>query len=255
MKTECAMMLSSGTKGTSKATILATRKDIADMSEAKLLQNVSNYASGRLSSVSKTFLRTNQSTSVQKMNLNHPLRPCTAVLVGLTASDFGWEMQKFINTCQNTLGAQNEAILRIKLTTEFGTTGVNRSFCAFVLSSPFTLGRVSKAACQNSFLAPRPASTATSTGTSTLGMSVGGNVDCDIGGPNYSCSGMAAMIEYMPSKFGNFQFMACNDDDIVTLNGQRVTASTGPLPLRDRDVCSVGARVFVFIENIIASNH
>ena len=256
LKTECAMMLSSGTKGTSKATILATRKDIADMSETKLLQNVSNYASGRLLSVSKTFLQTNQSTSVQKKNLNHPLRSCTAVLIGLTASDFGWEMQKFINTCQNTLGAQNEAILRVKLTTEFGSTGVNRSFCAFVLSSSFTLGRVSKAACQNSFLIPpRPASLATSTSTSTLGMSVGGNVDCDIGGPTHSCSELAAMIEYLPSKYGNFQFMACNDDDIVTLNGQQVTAGTGPLPLRDRDVCSVGARVFVFIENIIASNH
>ncbi|KAL7534723.1 hypothetical protein ACHAXR_007024, partial [Thalassiosira sp. AJA248-18] len=51
LKTECAMMLSSGTKGTSRATILGTRKDIADKSEKLLLHSISGSISGPLSSV------------------------------------------------------------------------------------------------------------------------------------------------------------------------------------------------------------
>ena len=85
--------------------------------------------------------------------------------------------------------------------------------------------------------------------SSTLGLPVG-DLDCNVGGPENYCSEMAAMVQYLQSRCGNFQFVAFNDNDIVTLNGQRMSTTAGPLPLRDRDVCSVGARVFVFIEEI-----
>jgi len=245
LKTECAMMLSSGTKGTSKALILATRKDIAKMDEKELLSNVSNYTSVKHHSIPKTFLPTGESTSLRP--------PLKALLIGLNSIDFGWEVQKFIKTCQESLSlTQSEVGLTIKLTTEYGKDGPNKSFCACMLSSSFTLGRATGGQ-KNKYLPPSDALSNTSapgvSSTSTLGMSIDG-VDCDIGGPEGSCSEMAAKIEYLPSKHGIFQLMACNDDDIVTLNGQRITASTGPHPLCDKDVCSVGARVFVFIEQI-----
>ena len=246
LKTECAMMLSSGTKGTSKALILATRKDIAKMDEKELLANVQGYTSVKHHSIPKTFLPTGESTSLRP--------PLKALLIGLNSSDFGWEVQKFIKTCQESLTlTQSEVGLTIKLTTEYGKEGPNKSFCACMLSSSFTLGRATGGQ-KNKFLASSSdalnnAAAPGVSSTSTLGMSIG-NVDCDVGGPEGSCSELAVKIEYLPSKHGNFQFMACNDDDIVTLNGQRITASTGPHPLCDRDVCSVGARVFVFIEQV-----
>lgn len=229
-------MLSSGTKGTSKATILATRKDIADMSEKTLLHNVFNHTSGPLSSVSKSFLQSSQTPDKKP----YMVPGSNVMLIGLQASDFGWEMKKFIDTCQDT-SAQNGVALTLKLSNEFGAAGANRSFCTFLLSPSCTMGRASKGS-QNKFLASDHVNSA-------LGMPVG-NLDCNIGGPEYSCSNMAAKIQFLPSKFGNFQFMACNDDDIITLNGKRISASMGPHPLRNGDVCSVGARVFVYIEKI-----
>lgn len=243
LKTECAMMLSSGTKGTSKASILATRKDIADMNEKLLLQNVSGFISGSVTSVSKVFLDTIQDFDMKYQQLPEctpmPMRPC---LVGLQSSNFGWDINKFMILCHDD-SRTNAAHLSVKINSEFGIAGANGSFFAFVLSSCFTLGRASHTSCDallsnNNYRID-----------STLGMPVR-NLDCDVGGPDLSCSEMAAKIQYMPTKSGNFQFIATNDDDIITLNGQRINATKGPHPLRDRDICSVGARVFVFIEKI-----
>ncbi|KAL3769381.1 hypothetical protein ACHAW5_010500 [Stephanodiscus triporus] len=250
LKTQCATMLSSGTKGTSKATILATRKDIADMSEKQLLQNVSGYISGNVLSVPKAFLQTSQrrdmslkqlATRVSSTKSAEPMRPHhIAMLIGLQASDFGWEMKKFIDTCHG-VGVHSSEALPIIINSQFGADGANRSFFAFVLSSSFTLGRACKHS-RNKFLPSADIN-------STFGMPVG-DLDCDVGGPDNSCSEMAAKIQYLPSKCGNFQLKVMNDDDIITLNGRRISTTTGPLPLRDRDVCSVGARVFVFVEEI-----
>jgi len=75
-----------------------------------------------------------------------------------------------------------------------------------------------------------------------------GDVDCNINGPKNSCSTKAAKIIYMPSKESKFRISACNDEDIVTINGKRIVSRMGCFPLKNRDVCSVGARVFVFID-------
>lgn len=236
LKTECAMMLSSGTKGTSKATILATRKDIADMSEKALLQNVSHSISSHLSSVSTTFLGTSRPRG------NHEQCASSAkfvppLLIGLQASDVAWAVDNFFETCNaNARDAASYSLL----CNEYGPTGINQSFCTFVHSQSCTIGRASKG-LQNVFLPSEQS-------ISTLGMPVS-RIDCNVGGPDYSCSEAAAKILYRPTKHSNFQFVACNDDDIVTLNGQRISAN-GPLPVRDMDVCSVGARVFVFVEKI-----
>eukprot|EP00584_Thalassiosira_punctigera_P018912 CAMPEP_0172570628 /NCGR_PEP_ID=MMETSP1067-20121228/128271_1 /TAXON_ID=265564 ORGANISM="Thalassiosira punctigera, Strain Tpunct2005C2" /NCGR_SAMPLE_ID=MMETSP1067 /ASSEMBLY_ACC=CAM_ASM_000444 /LENGTH=689 /DNA_ID=CAMNT_0013362759 /DNA_START=57 /DNA_END=2126 /DNA_ORIENTATION=- len=241
LKTECAMMLSSGTKGTSKATILATRKDIAGMNEKQLLRNVSNYLSGNLSMVSKSVLLSGQPPDISRQfpaSVSSEFVP--PMLLGLSASDAAWEIEKFIQACRDA-GARNALATHSKLNDEFGAAGANTSFRTFLLSTSCTLGRASKVS-RNMFLPSGHVN-------GTLGMPVG-NIECNVGGPDYSCSEMAARIRFLPSRYSNFQFMAFNNDDIVTLNGQRMSAKRGPLPLRDRDVCSVGARVFVFIEKI-----
>jgi len=45
----------------------------------------------------------------------------------------------------------------------------------------------------------------------------------------------------------SFEFAACNDDDIVTLNGEQVKFSMGSFPLESESICGVGSRVFMFI--------
>jgi hypothetical protein len=267
MKSQIATMLSSGTKGTSKASILSTRKDLADMNEKQLLQNVSSYmtsASGSnnvnvsRTSISKAYLQTslcpppptthsdnttlNQSMSqdTTTTSTNGPYR--NAMIIGLKASDFNWQMKTFIESC-GVGGSMSLSVTIANLHSQFGNNGVNGTFYALIRSSTFTLGRASNDDCtMNKYL---PSSCSIS-----LGMPVG-NLDCNIGGPENSCSTMAAKILYVPSSvYGNYQFIACNNDDVITLNGQRVCMATGPLPLRDKDVCSIGARVFVFIEEI-----
>lgn len=159
------------------------------------------------------------------------------MLIGLTASDFSWEVEKFVSLCTDA-GASYASVNTSTLSREFGEGGENQSFRTILLSSSCTLGRASKES-QKIY---------NSVGiNNTLGMSVG-NLACNIGGPEYSCSEVAAKVEYLPTTFGKFQFMACNDDDIITLNGRRIIASMGPFPLRNRDICSVGARVFIFIQ-------
>jgi hypothetical protein len=246
LKMECAMMLSSGTKGTSKASVLATRKDIADKSEKSLLQIVLGYTTSEsLLSTSRVFLDTVQSRGMKyhqlpaSCNSNTVAVPMQPYLIGLRASDFGWDMDNFLNLCQDVT-VENATILSSKFSSEFDI--VNTSFFAFVFSSPFTLGRASKESTDALILnAPQMGN--------TLGMPVG-NVDCNVGGVDFSCSEMAAKIVCVPSIYSNFQFIACNDSDIITLNGRRIYANMGPLPLRDRDICSVGARVFIFVEKV-----
>ena len=127
-----------------------------------------------------------------------------------------------------------------RLSKEFGRAGLNASFRSLVLSTPCTIGKASE----------QLQSTYKTVGIKhTVGMSVE-NIGCDIGGPDNSCSEAAARIELLPTCHGSFQLLACNDKDIVTLNGERIQASSGAFPLKNHDVVSVGARVFVFLQTI-----
>ena len=226
----------------SQATILATRKDIAETSDEKLLGNIP----GRISAGSKPFLQSISAfrkcfqslpacVSLTKFAPSILPQNCS-VLIGLNGQDFSWEVEKFILRCQEA-GAAYASTNTSKLTSEYGEGGMNESFRTIILSSSCVLGRAPK----------EWEAVFSSVGiNNTVGMSVG-NLECNVGGPEHSCSKMAAKVEYLPTTFGKYQFMACNDDDIVTLNGRRIIASMGPFPLRNRDICSVGPRVFVFI--------
>lgn len=165
-----------------------------------------------------------------------PLPHKSAMLIGLAGSKFSWDVKKFSTLSFDAVAAY-AAANSSTLLTEFGEGGNNERFRAVMLSQSCTFGRASKESkkIHSSILM-----------SDTLGMSVA-DLDCDVGGPEHSCSEMAARIERLPTKFGKFQIVACNDDDIVTLNGRRIIASMGPFPIRNRDICSIGARVFVFI--------
>lgn len=164
-------------------------------------------------------------------------RKC-ALLIGLTASDFSWTVEEFMLASQQA-GASNASTSAVDLMQEFGKVGTNQSFRSMVLSSPCILGQAS-AESQRVYSSIRI--------RNTMGMTVD-RVDCNIAGPERSCSEMAAKIEHLPTQYTNFQFTACNEDDIVTLNGMRIFGSMGAFPLKNGDICGVGARVFVFIEH------
>jgi len=240
LKTECAMMLSSGTKGTSKANILGTRKEIADSSGKNLLSNISSRANNGsrlpLQCMSNEFSKTLPTCIPLNKFVPSSLPHKSAMLIGLAGSKFSWDANKFSTLSFDAVAAY-AAANSSTLLTEFGHGGNNERFRAVMLSQSCTFGRASKESKKiySSILI-----------TDTLGMSVA-DLDCDVGGPEHSCSEMAARIEHLPTKFGKFQIVACNDDDIVTLNGRRIIASMGPFPIRNRDICSIGARVFVFI--------
>jgi hypothetical protein len=158
-----------------------------------------------------------------------------ALLIGLSAAKFSWDPEKFISTCQSS-GEPSAIECKGRLFKEYGRVGMNTSFRSLLLSCPCIIGQATKES-QQIYSAVRI--------NETQGMTVG-SVGCNVAGPDHSCSPAAARIELCPTQ-DRFQFLACNDEDIVTLNGQRIQSSMGPFPLQNNDICSVGPRVFAFV--------
>ena len=169
-----------------------------------------------------------------------------ALLIGLQASDFSWQLKDFVTSCQKMGSGDHISGSSSELYREFGVSGVNAYFRTMLISSPCVLGRASNES-QQKYSSMHVLSRIGANVESTLGMAIG-DVDCNINGPKNSCSTKAAKIIYMPSKESKFRISACNDEDIVTINGKRIVSRMGCFPLKNRDVCSVGARVFVFID-------
>jgi hypothetical protein len=161
-----------------------------------------------------------------------------AILIGLPASKFCWSVEDFIAKCVKS-GATDAMECASMLGKEFGRAGSNASFRSLILSTPCTIGKA-----KDESLKPYRAVGI----KNTVGMSVG-QVDCDVGGPDGSCGEAAARIELMTTSQGRFQLLACNDEDMVTLNGKRIQACSGPFPLKNYDVVSCGARVFLFVQS------
>ena len=164
----------------------------------------------------------------------NPPRGC-AMLVGLSGENFGWDANYFLLSNQHTFGQPTSAFFSV-LNEEYGYSGLNSSFCSVLLSSHCIIGRAS--------IALEKASTDLGLGSCEVGSTVG-DIDCNVGGVYGSCSDLAAEIAYVDTY--TFQFRACNDEDVVTLNGRRITGNMGSFPLQNADICSVGARVFIFV--------
>ena len=185
------------------------------------------------------------------------MRPCVpvannpwgvAMLVGLNPNWFGWDLQEFVS-CQETIYDPITAIQMLAV--EYDEDGINEKFQSVVLGSPATIiGRASEQT--------QHAYESLGLGKLPLGGPVG-KIDCHIGGVPHSCSEWAACIRYTDplsstaaatagqQQESNFHLCCLSNDDVVTLNGQRITPSSGQVPLFDDDVCTVGPRVFAFV--------
>ena len=160
-----------------------------------------------------------------------------ALLLGLSPCMFGWDLQEFVESCQ--LSSEEDILLALQLlTVEYDDDGTNEKFRSLMQGSVCTIGSAS----QTTQLMYHKLGL----GTVPLGGYVG-KLDCHIGGTPGSCSERAAVIRYIPTEVSDFQFSCLSDDDIVTINGRRLMTSTRCYPIFHGDICSVGARVFVFV--------
>lgn len=159
------------------------------------------------------------------------------MLLGISSSLFGWDPHGFIS--KSYLESDNEVReATAALNDEYGPGGFNEAFRTVVQGISCVIGSAS-ARTQRAF-------ESLGLGTAPIGGAVGA-VDCHIGGTSRSCSEFAACIRYLPMASGDFQFSALSSDDLITVNGQRVTSGMGSFPLFNEDVCTVGSRVFVFL--------
>ena len=157
--------------------------------------------------------------------------PGCLLLVGLQPQDFQWEINDFLAT----VGLNQNAIDTTSLYDEYGIKGCNSSFKCVLRGSPITVGRASK-------MMEEAAKFMTPLNEFPLGSSIGLELDCHIGGPLDSCSTHAAKIEF---DSGSFYILVCNDEDIVSFNGQRLTSEMGRVRLSNEDICGIGSRVFI----------
>jgi hypothetical protein len=156
------------------------------------------------------------------------------MLLGLPPSLFGWDLQDSVALNEYTSEQDTMAALQL-LAVEYDEDGVNEKFRAIMQGSVCVIGSASQKIYEMLGLGRVP-----------IG-GVCGRTDCHIGGAPGSCSDTAACIRYYPTEISKFQFTCLSETDLVTLNGQRLTAEAGWFPLDNEDICSVGGRVFTFI--------
>lgn len=157
-----------------------------------------------------------------------------AMLLGLPPSLFGWDLQDFVTT--NDLTSEQDAMAALQLlAVEYDDDGVNEKFKSVIQGSICIIGSAAQKVYESLGLGRVP-----------IG-GVCGRTDCHIGGVPGSCSEAAACIRYHPTETSEFQFSCLQDDDLVTLNGRRITSEIGWFPLFNEDICAVGGRVFVFL--------
>lgn len=164
---------------------------------------------------------------------------CRALLVGLSATQFGWDIQNFVESKE--LQSEQDTMVGLQLlAVEYDDDGVNEEFFTCLQGTRCTIGAASEMT-QRMYRE-------LGMGSVPLGGTVG-KLDCHIGGVPGSCSERAAMIRYQPSDECNFTISCLSERDVVTVNGTRLEPEMGSLRLMHEDICSVGPRVFVFWEN------
>ena len=169
--------------------------------------------------------------------INAPSTPPigAAMLIGLSPAWFGWDLQEFVSS-QDTVYDPITAIQMLAV--EYDEDGVNEKFQCVIQGTRTIIGRASEVT--------QSAYKSLGLGQAPLGGAIG-KIDCHIGGVPKSCGEYAACIRYAPGEQSDFYIGCLSDDDIVTVNGQRVIPSSGSVPLSDEDVCTVGPRVFAFV--------
>ena len=161
----------------------------------------------------------------------------SAMLLGLSPLLFGWTLETILSSRE--FGSQDSTKkAEDALYSEFGPQGDNGTFKSLVQGTLTIMGCAS--------FRTRGVYTFFKVGSPPVGGAVG-SIDCHIGGNPKACSESAAAIRYLPTSTSGFQFSALSDDDLVTMNGKRITPEMGAFPLFNEDVCTVGPRVFVFL--------
>jgi hypothetical protein len=160
-----------------------------------------------------------------------------AMLLGLSSVSFGWHSQACIASRYFESDSEANEATSV-LVAQYGGGGYNESFRTIIQGTTTIIGCAS----------PRTQRVFESLGLGTppVGGAVG-SIDCHIGGNSKCCSETGASIRYVPTSSGDFQFSALSEDDVITMNGQRITPEMGSFPLFNEDVCTVGPRVFVFL--------
>jgi hypothetical protein len=143
-----------------------------------------------------------------------------AVLIDVDSITFGWAAKTFMSPLGDQL-KEDDTLITI-LAERLGQKQNPFQFRALMRGPSVTLGSGPASEDDDSF------------------------VNCDEGFALQTCRASAARIEHAPSELGSFQLSCSNDDDIVTVNARRITAVMGPFPIKSGDICSVGARVFMF---------
>jgi hypothetical protein len=163
-----------------------------------------------------------------------------AILLGISPTSSGWDLQGFVES--NQLESEHETITALQLlAVEYDEDGVNEKFTSIMQGTMCVIGCADQKTQQ--------AYQSLGLGTVPLGGAVG-RLDCHIGGVPGSCSEVSACIRYDPCSESDFKIACMADDDIVTVNGNRLSPDEGSVLLRNGDICSVGARVFSFIHAV-----
>lgn len=156
-----------------------------------------------------------------------------AALIGLSSTSFEWSAEFFVQSIRHRIGQNSDLFLN----TLAAECSLNNRFRSLIQGTPCFIGKAPK------FLEKASGS------LGFYGLEFGGtigHVDCNIGGIEGSCSDNACCISYSEVP-RTFKFRVCGKNDIVTLNGKRIIPSMGNFPISSGDICSVGARVFMFI--------
>jgi hypothetical protein len=223
-------------KGVSKVPMLAPRIEFLNSSDSDLMGIVS-----RRLKLSRTLgdLSAAEEYARPCIPLGATKRSCVggAMLIGLSASAVDWDLQEFFEEQQLSSSEQESMAALQLLAVEYDEDGINEKFHCLIQGTLCMIGCAGKLT-QEMY-------TTLGLGSVPLGGTVG-NLDCHIGGVPGSCSEEAACIQYN-SNDALFQLSCLSAEDVVTLNGQRVTPESGRVTLFHADICSVGARVFVFV--------
>ncbi|CAJ1969428.1 unnamed protein product [Cylindrotheca closterium] len=230
-------------KGVGKAVVLAPRPQFAENGDMQLTSETAT----RLLAARK--LRYCVSDANEPAPIAMQYRPCLpgnpditnpagAMLVGLSSVSFGWDDKEYVANCFDESSGTNADRALSALIAQYSDQGVNDSFRTLVQGTSTVIGCASERTRRmNESLGLRSAA---------IG-GVIGSMDCHIGGSPIGCSEKAAYIRYSPTDSSDFQFCALSDNDLVTINGRRITPKMGCFPLCNDDVCTVGPRVFAFL--------
>mmetsp|Transcript_27369 Transcript_27369/g.41420 ORF Transcript_27369/g.41420 Transcript_27369/m.41420 type:complete len:1311 (-) Transcript_27369:149-4081(-) len=228
-----------------KAPVLTSRKAF----EGKTSEGLATMACARILAARRNGYCISDAVELPP-EIENEFRPCTpinfflptipaggAMLLGLAPNLFGWMYDIFASSVDFESDEHEDRAEEL-LSEEYSQGGCNETFRTVIQGSVCVIGRAAKAteqACEELGL-----------GAPVMGGTIG-DIDCHIGGTPNSCSESAAIIHYLPSSASDFQLLANNDEDLVTLNGKRICTGMGSFPLFNEDICTVGSRVFVFL--------